>query len=391
MDPEAYRGREQTYAKHLFLQLYLDRVAFHIAYAQSDFVYIDGFSGPWKAADENLEDTSFMIAIRKLQYVREALGKLGKAPRIRCLFIEGDRSRFEALDVATRSAARLQTRAMFGDFEDLVPDVLRFIGHDFSLVFIDPTGWEGFSLNRIKPILERRRGEVILNFMYDYINRFLNDERPEIEASFDELFGTRNWRCLRSSESRQKVVQFYSEQLRAAGSFQFVTFTPIFKPLADRPYFYLIYCTRSIKGLIEFRKSEKKSVPDRQKIREKAKQAARITRTGQFELYGASDIQASDIFHEQRRVNLRHATEIFAAKLQPGSRLTYEELLGSLLVLPYVWESDVKNMLSAARQRGDIVIEGLSPRQRVPHLQSVLLGLKSRAVESRPLLGDQSL
>jgi hypothetical protein len=65
MDAELYHGREQTYAKHLFLEQYLERVAFHIAYAHDEFVYVDGFSGPWKAIDEGLEDTSFMIAIPK--------------------------------------------------------------------------------------------------------------------------------------------------------------------------------------------------------------------------------------------------------------------------------------------------------------------------------------
>jgi hypothetical protein len=70
MDAELYHGREQTYAKHLFLEQYLERVAFHIAYAHDEFVYVDGFSGPWKAIDEGLEDTSFMIAIRKLQCAR---------------------------------------------------------------------------------------------------------------------------------------------------------------------------------------------------------------------------------------------------------------------------------------------------------------------------------
>lgn len=117
MDAELYHGREQTYAKHLFLEQYLERVAFHIAYSREEFVYVDGFSGPWKATDEGLEDTSFMIAIRKLQYVREALGKLGKSPRIRCLFIEADQSRFVALEAATRDVARLETTALHGDFK----------------------------------------------------------------------------------------------------------------------------------------------------------------------------------------------------------------------------------------------------------------------------------
>lgn len=68
-----YRGREQTYLKHFFLEKYLERVAYNIGSSTSAFVYVDGFSGPWQSGDETLEDTSFMIAIRKLRDVRAGL------------------------------------------------------------------------------------------------------------------------------------------------------------------------------------------------------------------------------------------------------------------------------------------------------------------------------
>ena len=56
--PEYYKGKEQTYLKHFFLERYLETVAFHIGYTYREFVYVDCFSGPWKAADEQLADTS---------------------------------------------------------------------------------------------------------------------------------------------------------------------------------------------------------------------------------------------------------------------------------------------------------------------------------------------
>ncbi len=65
--PEFYRGREQTYLKHFFLEKYLERVAWNILSFRDEFVYVDGFSGPWKSEDEALEDTSFMIALNQLR------------------------------------------------------------------------------------------------------------------------------------------------------------------------------------------------------------------------------------------------------------------------------------------------------------------------------------
>ena len=41
--PESYRGREQTFIKHLILKHYLARVAWNIPWLQRDFIFVDGF------------------------------------------------------------------------------------------------------------------------------------------------------------------------------------------------------------------------------------------------------------------------------------------------------------------------------------------------------------
>lgn len=99
-EPEAYRGREQTYLKHFFLERYLERVASNIGWANPEFVYVDGFSGPWRSEDEEFEDTSFMIAVNQLRKVRDALAERGRRPGIRCLFVECGPEAFAGLRTA---------------------------------------------------------------------------------------------------------------------------------------------------------------------------------------------------------------------------------------------------------------------------------------------------
>jgi hypothetical protein len=293
---------------------------------------------------------------------------------MRCLFIEADRSRFVALEQATRDVARLETKALCGDFETLIPDIQQFVGTGFSLIFIDPTGWDGFAMARIAPLLNNARGEVIVNFMYDHINRFLNDTRPEIEASFHRLFGTDQWTFVRSAADREQIVEYYGAQLQQHGAYPFVTCTPILKPLADRPYFYLLYCTRNIRGLIEFRATEQRSLPARQQARDAGKQRHRIARTGQEELYDASDLGTLSALGDERKKQLTKARERFAAETTPGKQLTYEHLLGKLLVQPFVSEKDVKQLIADAIRRGDLVIDGLTGKQTAPRLHCVLRG-----------------
>src|SRR5262249_12892229 len=140
---EHYRGREQTYLKHFLLENYLERVAYHIGYYQPQFVYVDGFSGPWRASDEaTFEDTSFMIAIKKLQEVHRGLSESGKKPKVRCLFVERDPQSFQALSKAIDGiGGPVEVRAINAAFEEAIPTIMEFVGSAFALTFIDPTGW----------------------------------------------------------------------------------------------------------------------------------------------------------------------------------------------------------------------------------------------------------
>jgi three-Cys-motif partner protein len=94
---EYYKDREQTYLKHFFLERYLETVAYHIGFSQREFVYVDCFSGPWRAADEDLGDTSIRIALDRLNYVRNGLAKSGKHPTIRAIFVEKSPAAFTNL------------------------------------------------------------------------------------------------------------------------------------------------------------------------------------------------------------------------------------------------------------------------------------------------------
>ena len=175
---EYYRGHEQTYLKHFFLERYLELVAYNIGSFASDFVYVDGFSGPWRSRDEALQDTSFMIAISTLRAVQDHLSRRGRVFKVRCLFVEKDPLAFSALENALANVTGIQCAALKGGFEEVIPEIVKFVAGSFSLVFIDPTGWTGFGLKRIAPLL-RHRGEVIVNFMFDHINRFLDGQRSD--------------------------------------------------------------------------------------------------------------------------------------------------------------------------------------------------------------------
>ena len=374
--PEYYAGREQTYLKHYFLERYLEHVAYHIGYSNNDFVYVDCFSGPWKSTDEKFEDTSFMIALQELRKVREGLGAHGRYPRIRCLFIEKDLMAFRELERATQGLPRVEVQAIHGEFEQVIPEILRFIGQSFALIFIDPTGMTGFGLDQIRSLLQHRPGEVIVNFMFDFINRFPTHPNPQITARYNQLFGGPGWEdAIRQSPHRERtIIELYCERLRAAGNFPHVTYTRIVKPSAERTYFYLVYGTRHVRGLQKFREVEHKFVDEQERVRLTAKQQARIERTHQNELFAATDeplIEPSFAEERQNQKNLAQARLWALFNITP--RVEYDDVLKSLLELPLVWESDIKEMVTSLHAQGEIQIEGLKPRERTPKSGHILL------------------
>ena len=369
LDPKLYEGREQTYVKHFVLEKYLERVAYNIFSFQTDFVYVDGFSGPWKSENDGYEDTSFKLAIDRLRAVRDGVKARGRNVKIRCMFIEKERKPFAELEAAVDKIDDIYIELINGTFEDQIADICVFAKNSFSLIFIDPTGWQGYPLDKIKPLLNLR-GEVLINFMSEFINRFLEDPRPAIAATFDELFGP-NWyeewqELVDTGLGREAAaIGVYSSRLKALGNFKFVTSTRILKPTVDKSYFHLIYGTEHWKGVQEFRRVESKAIDAQEQLRNAAKYKAEVARTGQGSLFG-SDAPVKN-YEEERKTQLdRGWNRLLSALSTYPCGIKYEDLIGHVLEIPMVWEVDLKYWLKELRSEGKIDIPEMTGRQKVP-------------------------
>ena len=215
------------------------------------------------------------------------------------------------------------------------------------------------------PILQRPKGEVMINFMYDFINRFLSFRSPANEDSLDRCFGTGDWRSIRTPPGREAaLVDLYVEQVRATGGFPYATFSRVLKPLQDRAYFHLVYATRSPKGIEKFRDVEKKVVTEQELVRQKVQREYRERKSGQAEIDFGSNAPSGDSKWE-REQQLRKAEARVMALLANGP-VRYELLQPRVLELPLVWKSDLNDILLQGERSGQLVIEGRGPRERVP-------------------------
>jgi hypothetical protein len=77
-------------------------------------------------------------------------------------------------------------------------------------------------------------------------------------------------------------------------------------------------------------------------------------------------------FEQERQENRKHALARLRGLLQRKNRVQYEEVLGSLLELPLVWQSDVNEMIMDLRGK-ELEVEGLQPRERTPKRGHVII------------------
>ncbi len=169
---------------------------------------------------------------------------------------------------------------------------------------------------------------------------------------------------LSGPQKEKKIVEFYCGQMRDVGQFKYVTSTRILKPVSDRSYFYLVYGTRHLRGLREFRSVEKKAVEEQERVRSVAKQQRRVERSGQRDLYDADVLAGPASFEVERTEQRRAADRALRDRLFRDRRVKFEHALGQLLEMPLVWESDVQEFIKRLRRDGELEVIGLRPRER---------------------------
>jgi three-Cys-motif partner protein len=368
-DQDLYAGREQSWIKHYVLRGYLERFAHIIGFAWPSITYIDGFSGPWNAQSSDFSDTSFSIALAELRKARQNLAAHGKDLRIRCVFLEKDVARFKELQ---RFASQLQDAeilALNAEFEDAISEIIRLLDADpqtFPFVFIDPTGWTGFAMDVIAPLL-KRRCEVLVNFMLPFIRRFFVQDFTR--ESLSKLFGTSDFdagiESLHGQDRDDAIADRYCRSLKEICGIDHVRRAVVLYPDKAQTHFQLIYGTRSLKGVEEFKKVEKSAMEVQERSRARVEADRERERGGgQQSFLDAQEAPDSKYYIKLRERYLRQSRRIVLGLINSTNEVPYDELWRAALSFPLVWASDLHGWLKSWRDGGKIAWEGLELRER---------------------------
>ncbi|KAK0332221.1 hypothetical protein LTR94_025766, partial [Friedmanniomyces endolithicus] len=292
-----YAGREQAYVKHFLLGEYLEIFAHKIGSAYPEIAYVDGFSGPWQNTGEAFEDTSFGIALAALTRAKATWKGLGRDLKVSAYLVEKNPAAYANLQSVRTLFPGVEIKTYPGSFIERAPELLKDIpARAFAFLFIDPKGW-AIDMQRIAPLLKRPNSEVVFNFMFDFINRFAELQKPQVAASLDRLLVAPGWRAqlaaspdagVSQADHRKAVlVEAFAATLRSLGGYAHVAETTVLRPTQDRPLYSLVYGTRSVTGLEVFRDCQIKALRAQSQARGVAKLNAVAASSRQNELFGS--------------------------------------------------------------------------------------------------------
>lgn len=259
--PLSYQRREQAYLKHTILKAYLQRLFLIVGKKKEDVInYVDCFSGPWQAGDEKLGDTSIGVSLEQMSNCQIEIERIfNRKIKFRALYIEKSPEAFSKLQLflAQNSYPEIETQCLNGDYTDFLEDIVTWCGSGFTFFFIDPKGWQNVvGARTMRPLLELRKAEFLINLMYDFVNRFVGMEKHA--GDMDELFGQIPKFTNETPEQRQEIIlTLYRNNLKHfyRGRSAYVA---IEKPGKNRVHYYLVYLTRHPKGLDVFKTEAQK-------------------------------------------------------------------------------------------------------------------------------------
>ncbi len=353
MKLDHYKDREQTYIKHKLLRGYLERLFMIKGQFEPVISYIDCFAGPWQEDSVQMHDTSIAISLKIMNDCRNALAKMGKEIQFAALYIEKDSRAYEKLDnfLQLDEWRNIKTKALCGDFFSLRNAICDWSNNDsFAFFFVDPTGWkEVVEIETLKPLLQRKKSEYLINFMFDFVLR--THTQPAFATHMQDIFGrvpdTAN---MTPAEREVYLIRLYRESLKKAsvryGGKPRTARVRVLYPGKDRTFFDLIYLTRHPMGIKAFMEESEKVDIIQKMVRAKTKQEKRVERTKQLEMFDDStdsldedDIDLSEVkdfwlskldyspkrFSLEKLADMLEETDWFISHLQAAFKELQEE------------------------------------------------------------------
>jgi three-Cys-motif partner protein len=358
--PPEYIGREQSWLKHRVLEEYLSGWAHKLGSAGRRrpvrLWYVDCFAGPWRATAEDLRDTSVVIGLTELRKAAKNWADLRGHVQVGAVFVEKNPDSFRRLgELVEPYRKAVEIEVLHGHFGDRLAEIERRIRADAALVLVDPTGWKGAAMANIARLARAPRRDVLINVMYDFLNRFKDDPRAFLREQMTEFFGLHD-RELPAELDEDGLMRFYRQRLKRACGLKYAADLAIPHPTSDRTYFRLVVGGGHEAVLELFRDVEHKVAGREASAVVEAAEARRAAqRTGQQSMHLPRKTIKG--YEAARASGIGWARGEILRALGGSSFLRYENLWPQLLEECHARELDIRDLLRGMEDGGEVVIE----------------------------------
>lgn len=365
--PDEYRGREQTWLKHRVLEEYLQAWAHKLGSIEEHAVhlwYVDCFAGPWESADVQRSDTSVAIGLRALNQAAATWAAKGRRIALHAVFVEQDGAAFEALQgYVAQAADRVDAHCLFGAFGAHVDAIDRLVGKNPAFLFVDPKGWRGADLGFIARLGGPALRDVMVNVMYDHLNRFKDDRRAFLVQQMRDFFGL-GGEDLPAGLDEHHLMALYRERLARVGGIEWVADLAVPVPTRDRTKFRLVVAGHHPAVIELFRDVERKVIGvEAAHVRPQAKARADEARTRQPALLTAVPRPADPRYADDRALAVERVRDLVPELVRAGPR-RFGDLWPSLLCEHHLTLTDLRHVVSELAAAGVVEIRGLVPPKR---------------------------
>lgn len=227
----------QTVSKHNIFENYLEpwaKIISNQAWVKNSY-YVDAFAGTGKYTKTGEPGSPVIACDILFKHQKQSC-------RFHCICVEKDKKRFEILeDSLKRFNKELDVEIYNGEFLTFIDKILCKISNSPAFFFIDPEGFSGMDFEKIEAILNLPSKEVLINFQYNAIQRWLN--APKVKSTFTRFFGTPDFKKVKTETD---LIEHYKEQLMQRGSYVW-SFRNKF-PSINRTFYYLVYATKNLTG-----------------------------------------------------------------------------------------------------------------------------------------------
>ena len=365
-DIASYKGREQSYIKHLFLNRYLEAAAYKILQGRSPkLTFVDAFAGPWRSSDTgHYSDTSFAQATDTLKTVQQALSGIRKSRfEVRFVFCERKPKSANKLRKFAAQKPDFRIEVFDGKFEDNLAAIEDVCSGGFAFTFIDPTGWN-LESSKIFAFLQRLKGEFFFNFMAEEINRHAGWEG--VQKSIGRFVSDPDWqeqfRRLPSDwKNEAKVIHILKQKMREAKTAKFLPEMAIQHPQRDRVKMRLILGTHNLAGVEVFRDTQKRVEQDAVLLREQ------IKNPNQPPLFPKEELVACATSRNGVGCasHMRRAESMVLEVVGEHPGIAFSKLAGMVMEDVPVRPPDIKKLVMAMRKSGSLQFD-LDEGKRTP-------------------------